>query len=87
MTAAVDRMKALVLECAASSAGRRGAAPLHPADDFDLLAEGVLDSLGFIKLIAELEQRLGIVIDFEAMDSERIATVGPLSRHLAALVP
>ena len=78
-------MRTLVLSCLAAStkSARQSSATL--ADDFDLVAEGMLDSLGFVKLIGELEKRLGIDIDFDGMDSDQVTVLGPLCRHIAAL--
>lgn len=54
------------------------------ADDFDLRENGVIDSLGFIELIASLEQTLGVEIDLEALDPEQLTRLGPLTRFVAA---
>ena len=85
MTPEIQEMRTLVLSCVAAStkSARQSSATL--SDDFDLVQEGVLDSLGFIKLINELEKRLAIQIDFEGMDSEHVTVLGPLCRHIAAL--
>jgi acyl carrier protein len=53
-----------------------------PADDFDLRAGGLIDSLGFIELIAAIEDELGIELDFDHLDPEEITVLGPLSRHV-----
>lgn len=53
------------------------------SDNFDMLAEGVIDSLGFLELIVELESRLGVEIDLSDMNPEQLARVGPLSRYIA----
>ena len=55
-------------------------------DDFNLLAEGVVDSLGFVELIAELEGQLAVEIDLGDLDSDKLGVVGPLSRYIAAKV-
>ncbi len=54
------------------------------SDDFDLRAGGMIDSLGFIELIAAVEDELRIEIDFDDLDPEQITVLGPLSRHLHA---
>ena len=84
MTVDTEELKAVVLACieASTQTGRQSSAI---ADDSDLVAEGVLDSLGFIKLIAELENRLGIRIEFDGLDPEHVTVLGPLCRHIAAL--
>jgi acyl carrier protein len=85
MKADFQEMKTLVLSCVAASAKPARHSSVTLADDFDLVREGALDSLGFIKLISELEKRLGIQIDFDGMDSEQVTVLGPLCRHIASL--
>lgn len=43
--------------------------------DHDLLADGVIDSLGLLKLIAWIEDRFGLPIGDEAMDPENFRSV------------
>ena len=51
-------------------------------DDFDLLTEGVIDSMGIVELIAALEQQFDIRLDFEELDPESLTIVGPLCRYI-----
>ena len=53
-------------------------------DDMDLRARGVIDSLGFLQLIANLEARFGLAIDFADMAPEQLTNVGALCRHVAS---
>ena len=78
----VDNIRSLILSCCA---GGRAAGPLTSdvPDDFDLRAEGVVDSLGFIELITEIETRLGCQIDLDGLDPELLTRVGPLARYIA----
>jgi len=52
-------------------------------DDLDLRGEGIVDSLGFVQLLAELETRLGGRIDLIDLDPEYLTNVGALARHIA----
>lgn len=65
---------------------RQSSLPVEVDDGFNLLSEGVIDSLGFLALIAEMEQVLGSAIDLSELDADQLACVGPLSRHIAAMV-
>ena len=47
----------------------------------DLLATGVLDSVGFVHLLALLEERLGYEIDLSEIDAEDFTTAQGLCRH------
>ena len=53
----------LIVEIVAARVGR-DALPVEVPEDFDLLTEGVIDSLGLVELIASLEERLGVEVDF-----------------------
>jgi acyl carrier protein len=55
----------------------------HLHDDLDLRAAGLLDSLGFVQLVTELETRLGRAVDLADLAPEQLTTVGPLVRHIA----
>jgi acyl carrier protein len=56
------------------------------ADDFDLRASGMVDSLGFLEIVATLESALGLELDFDDLDPASLTVVGPLSRWVAAQV-
>jgi acyl carrier protein len=43
--------------------------------DHDLLADGVIDSLGLLKLIAWLEDRFDLSVDDSALDPDNFRTV------------
>jgi acyl carrier protein len=53
-----------------------------PAADADLIAGGMLDSLGLITLLFEVEQEFGVQIALERLDLEDVRTL----ERLAALV-
>jgi acyl carrier protein len=80
----VDEVRALVLAECSEALAAVSADPATLPDDFDLRAQGVIDSLGFLELITALEARLGVEIDFEAMDPAELTVVGSLSRFIAA---
>lgn len=79
-------VKALILACLEPFMGAgRSLRPEDVPDDFDIRAEGVVDSLGFVQLITDLEEQLGFDIDLAELDPIDLTTVGPLSRHIAAI--
>lgn len=55
-------------------------------DDLDLLAAGIIDSLGILELVAALEERFGIAIDFDDLDPDDLTVIGPLCTFVAAKV-
>ena len=76
--------KALILECLAHAESPLGLEAAAVPDSFDLRAEGVIDSLGFVRLLTELESRLGFEIDLADLDPADLTIIGPLSAHIAA---
>jgi acetyltransferase-like isoleucine patch superfamily enzyme/acyl carrier protein len=61
----------------------RGLAPDELPDDFDLLAEGVIDSFGVLELIGSIEERFGLAVDFEELEATDLTSIGPFSRYVA----
>lgn len=45
------------------------------ADDDDLLATGVIDSLGFVELVEEVQSRCGIEVEDEEIVEENFGSV------------
>lgn len=51
------------------------------ADDTDLLATGLLDSLGFVELLAYVEQTTGRQVDLSDADPSEFTTVHGFCRY------
>ena len=83
MTTAAD-VKALIVSLIAPSLAAGGRTVLALTDETDLRAEGLIDSLGFVQLLAGLEQELGRPVDVADLDPERLTNLGALSQHIAA---
>lgn len=52
------------------------------ADDLDLMANGVIDSLGLLKIIAWLEDRYDVNTDAVDLDPESFASVASIAAFL-----
>jgi acyl carrier protein len=52
-------------------------------DSFNVLSTGILDSFGFIELLAAVEERFDIEIDLSDLDPEQLGEIGALARHIA----
>lgn len=52
-------------------------------DDFDLRRDGAIDSLHFIRLLADLELRAGRPIDLTDVDPQLLTVLGVLVSHVA----
>lgn len=55
-----------------------------PSYDADVIETGLLDSLGLITLLYEIEQRFGVQIPFEALDLDDFRSVDALAGLVAA---
>jgi len=52
-------------------------------DDFDFLLKGVIDSLGVLQMVGELEKKFQIELDMSSLDPEQLTVLGPFSRYVA----
>jgi acyl carrier protein len=52
-------------------------------DDTDLLADGLIDSLGVVELIAVVSDHYGIEDDWEDYDPDDLLVIGPFCRYVA----
>ena len=61
---------------------------LHPglalADDDDLLELGVIDSLGFVELVEEIEDRYGIAVQDVEITEEHFGSIAAMARFVEA---
>lgn len=73
--AVIERLGTLFFEC------------FHievPSPDTDLLESGILDSLQFVELLLQLEQRFGFRIRIDDMDLDDLRTLARIARLVAA---
>jgi len=59
-----------------------GFKPEELPDGFDFLRQGLIDSLGIMELLADVESHFGHSIDFEELDAEEMTILGPLATHI-----
>jgi len=62
----------------------KNAVPAEVPDNFDLLLEGIIDSMGVLELVGALEKELGMELDMSGMAAEQLTVLGPLARYVAA---
>ena len=55
-----------------------------PSADTDLLESGILDSLQFVELLAQLERQFGFRIKLEDIDLDDLRTLARIARLVAA---
>ena len=78
----VEEVRSFVLAKVQTGLAANGLTPQAVPDDFDLLVEGVVDSMGLIELITAVEQNFEIRIDFEDLDPEDLTVIGPFCRYI-----
>ena len=79
-----ENVKAAIVACVRPQLEALGHDPASVSDTFDLRAEGVVDSLRFVQLLADLEDRLGMEVDVADLEPEALTVVGRLAVHISA---
>ncbi len=62
---------------------QRRVPPEAYGDDYDLLLSGVVDSLGFVEMIAAAGEHFSREIDLSDLDPEKMTVIGHLSIFIA----
>jgi acyl carrier protein len=61
---------------------------MHPnvelKDDDDFLALGIIDSLGFVELVEEVQSRYGLTIDDVEITEENFGSINAIARFVDA---
>jgi acyl carrier protein len=79
-------VRAFILRELAEPLSAVGQSPDTVPDDFDLLAEGVIDSFGIVTMIASLEAHYETDLDLEQLAAEELTLIGPFSAFVAQQV-
>jgi acyl carrier protein len=77
-----QQVRTLILSRLQQSIIEAGFDPAQIGDDFDLLTNGVTDSIGIVDLLASIEQYVGLSLDFSEIDPEDLTVVGRLAQHV-----
>lgn len=78
-----EALRATILQFVANAGSGATAPHQEVRDDFDLRLDGAIDSFGFVRLIADLEQRTGHSIDLSDLAPEQFTKLGVLVAHIA----
>jgi|tagenome__1003787_1003787.scaffolds.fasta_scaffold20913604_3 acyl carrier protein len=76
------QVRAFIVETLAQPLRDAGMRPESVPEDLDLHTAGVIDSFGLIELVAAVEDRFGLEIDFEDLDPDEMTVLGPFSRYV-----
>jgi acyl carrier protein len=80
-----DAIRVFLLSRYENNISIKGFRPENIPDTFDLLTEGIVDSLGILEMITSIEEKFGFEIDFEGLDAEDITILGPLCRYIESI--
>jgi acyl carrier protein len=76
-------VRAFVVQALEPKLRQVGIEPAQAPDDLDLIERDLVDSLGLLELIADVEHRFGFELDFENVDPEDLTVLGELCRRVA----
>jgi acyl carrier protein len=79
----IERVKSLIASILAPTLVANNMPANELRDDLDLRVAGLVDSLGFVQLLAALETGLGRQVDVAELAPDQLTKVGPLARHIA----
>lgn len=78
-----EDVRVALLSCLEPALREQGVLPADVSNDLDLRERGIVDSLGFMRLIVDLQRRLGARVDLSGLAHGELTKVGSLSRHIA----
>ena len=52
-------------------------------DTFDLMLEGIIDSLGVVEMVSSVEEHFDITLDLTDLDPEDLTRIGPFSQFVS----
>ena len=84
VTPTAAQVKRVIGDSLASQLAALGHDPHRLPDELDLRREGIVDSLRFVQLIVDLEERLGGMVDVSDLEPEALTVVGRLAAHISA---
>jgi acyl carrier protein len=58
-----------------------------PADETGLISEGLIDSLGLVELLFQIESRFGVTPDFELLEIEDFESVAAIEQLIVRSRP
>jgi acyl carrier protein len=81
---AADEVRAFIISELRASFAENNVDVAAVPDDFDLMKMGVIDSIGLINLLGSIDDRFGVEVDYEGLDTDDITVIGPLCRYIEA---
>lgn len=82
MSVTVDQARETVIEWLDDNVHFGEAAALIKGDESSFLENGILDSLGFVRLVLFLEDRFAVRIDRQHLTRENFDSLGKIARYV-----
>jgi acyl carrier protein len=82
-TVTADDVREFLLNRYREQITARGVNVAQVPDSYDLLTEGIIDSMGLLEMVGALEEHLGFEVDLESLDAGQLTLIGPFSRYVA----
>jgi acyl carrier protein len=85
-----DDVREFLLRRYGEQISARGLKVAEVPDGYDLLTQGIIDSMGILEMVGALEEHLGFELDLESLDAGQLTLIGPFSRYVAqraAMIP
>ena len=78
-----ENVRAFLLIKYCGALAERGLNQERIPDDCDLFKEGIIDSLGVLEMINDVEREFGVQLDMERLDAEVLTVLGSFCRYVA----
>lgn len=78
-----EQVRTAILEMFKDSLLANGLEPSDVPDGYDLITQGIIDSLGMVAMVSTAEDLAGGEIDFEELDFEDMTIVGKFCDYVA----
>ena len=77
-----DQVRQFLLDRYAAALSSTGVSPASLPENYDLLEQGVIDSIGILEMIGAVEAKFEIELDLEQLDADLLTKVGPFCRYV-----
>lgn len=77
-----DEVRKIVLDAIEENINRAGYDYHSIPDETNLMVSGILDSFGFLELLASIEDSAGLDMDYSKLDSESFTTLQGLVKAI-----
>jgi acyl carrier protein len=81
-TITANEVRRFLLGYYASQLAARGLHVESVPDQFDLLTEGIVDSMGILDMVSAVEREIGFELDMQGLDAQQMTILGPFCSYV-----